>query len=153
TTTVHTYNAPVEDFSAIISGVQRLPNGNDLITFGVRGDMTEVTPAGVEVWKFVNPYTGFGTLGPEDPIPSLAFSDPLLGSLRTNFTFRAAHFPLGYTPQLVSTVAGRKLFYNRSAFDGNNASINASDDAAIATNKTAYLPGDGLATFNNVSSY
>jgi hypothetical protein len=50
-------------------------------------------------------------------------------------------------------VTARHVFYNRSAFDGNNASINTSDDAAIATDKTAYLPGDGLAGFNNVSSY
>jgi hypothetical protein len=52
-----------------------------------------------------------------------------------------------------SSVAGRKLFYNRSAFDGSNASINVSDDAAITTDKTAYLPGAGLAVFGNVSSY
>jgi hypothetical protein len=52
-----------------------------------------------------------------------------------------------------AAVAGRQLFYNRSAFDGNNASINVSDDAAIAIDKTAYLPGAGLAGFQNVSSY
>ncbi|MGD9722888.1 MAG: hypothetical protein AB7O59_22250 [Pirellulales bacterium] len=52
-----------------------------------------------------------------------------------------------------STVAGRQLFYNQSAFDGNSSAINAADDGAIAPDKTAYLPGDGLATFANVSSY
>ncbi|MGD9721697.1 MAG: beta strand repeat-containing protein [Pirellulales bacterium] len=50
-------------------------------------------------------------------------------------------------------VANRRLFYNQSVFDGNNASINASDDGAIAPDKTAYLPGAGLAVFENVSSY
>jgi hypothetical protein len=152
--TAWTYNAPVEDFSAIISGAQRLPNGNTLIDFGVRGDFTEVTPAGVEVWKYVNPYTGFGTLGPEDPIPPLIpGGDPLLGSLLINFTFQAHHVPAAFTPQLTSALTGRHLFYNRSSFDGDNASINISDDAAIAPDKTAYLPGDGLAGFQNLSSY
>jgi len=58
-----------------------------------------------------------------------------------------------------STVVGRHLFYNQSGtsaplrYDGNNAAINANDDLAIATNKSAYLPGSGPATFANVSSY
>jgi hypothetical protein len=54
---------------------------------------------------------------------------------------------------------GRKLFYNQSGtaspsrYDGNNAAINSLDDSAIATDKVAYLPGSGAATFANVSSY
>ena len=50
-------------------------------------------------------------------------------------------------------VVGRSLFYNGSTFDGGNAAIDAADDLAIATDKTAYLPGSGQATFASVSSY
>ena len=50
-------------------------------------------------------------------------------------------------------VVGRQLFYNQSTYDGNTAGISASDDNAIAIDKTAYLPGTGEATFANVSSY
>jgi hypothetical protein len=50
-----------------------------------------------------------------------------------------------------STVAGRHIFYNRSAFDGGNAAANAADDAAIA-DKQALLPG-GTAAFANYTSY
>ncbi len=50
-------------------------------------------------------------------------------------------------------VVGRYLFYNQSKFDGNNPAIGAADDAAIATDKVAYLADTGLATFANVSSY
>jgi hypothetical protein len=50
-------------------------------------------------------------------------------------------------------VTARRLFYNNSAFDGQNAAISAADDAAIASDKSAYLPGSGLAAFNNVTSY
>jgi hypothetical protein len=48
---------------------------------------------------------------------------------------------------------GNKLFYNRSKYDGGSAAINAADDGAIATDKSALLPGAGPATFANVSSY
>jgi len=51
------------------------------------------------------------------------------------------------------SVLGRMLFYNQSKFDGNNSAINAADDAAIATDKSAYLAGSGLANFSAVSSY
>jgi hypothetical protein len=57
-----------------------------------------------------------------------------------------------------SSFTGRRLFYNQSGtatrYDGNNLAINASDDLAIATDKTAYLwEAAGAATFANVSSY
>jgi hypothetical protein len=44
------------------------------------------------------------------------------------------------------------VFYNRSAFDGNNPAADVSDDSAIATDKVALLPG-GSATFANYTSY
>lgn len=45
-------------FSMIISGAQRLPNGNTLICSGVSGTVFEVTPKGETVWKYVNPGRG-----------------------------------------------------------------------------------------------
>jgi hypothetical protein len=51
-----------------------------------------------------------------------------------------------------ATIAGRRIFYNRSYFDGNNVAPNASDDSAIATDKAALLPGQ-KATFANYTSY
>ena len=50
------------------------------------------------------------------------------------------------------TVLGRHVFYNNSAFDGNDPAANSSDDNAIATDKTALLPGQ-TATFANYTSY
>ncbi len=50
-------------------------------------------------------------------------------------------------------ILGRELFYNHSLFDGNNAAITPADEAAIATDKTAYLPGAGTASLASVSSY
>jgi hypothetical protein len=54
----------------------------------------------------------------------------------------------------VSTTAGRHIFYNQSVWDGNSAAINpVNDNAAIATDKTPYLPGSGLATYSNITSF
>ncbi|MCE5269474.1 MAG: hypothetical protein LLG00_16480 [Planctomycetaceae bacterium] len=52
----------------------------------------------------------------------------------------------------VAAVVGRYIFYNNSYFDGNNPAANAQDDNAIATDKTALLPGN-KATFSNYTSY
>lgn len=43
-------------FSMNVSGCQRLPNGNTLITEGRSGRLFEVTREGEVVWEFINPY-------------------------------------------------------------------------------------------------
>lgn len=53
---------------------------------------------------------------------------------------------------IVATVQGRHIFYNHSAWDGNEAEANAADDAAIAPDKSALLPGQ-KASFANYTSY
>ncbi len=57
-----TYTAavPTSFFSNIISGVQRLPNGNTLVCEGVPGRFFEVDAAGATVWTYVNPVNGTG---------------------------------------------------------------------------------------------
>ncbi|MCH8816071.1 MAG: aryl-sulfate sulfotransferase, partial [Chloroflexi bacterium] len=68
---VWTYMAeePADFFSALISGVQRLPNGNTLIDEGNSGNFFEVTPDGQTVWRYVNPVTGDGPLPQGGTIP------------------------------------------------------------------------------------
>ena len=51
-----------------------------------------------------------------------------------------------------SKVVARHIFYNNSAFDGNDPAANVADDGAIAPDKTALLPGQ-TATFANYTSY
>ena len=51
-----------------------------------------------------------------------------------------------------ATVLDRHVFYNNSAFDGNDPAFNAADDAAIAPDKDPLLPGQ-TATFANYTSY
>ena len=52
---------------------------------------------------------------------------------------------------LKPTMIGSRVFYNRSAFDG-NAAANAADDAAIAPDKPPLRPGQ-TASFANYTSY
>jgi hypothetical protein len=61
--------------------------------------------------------------------------------------------PFFLRPPTPATVIGRRLFYNQSKFDGLSPELNASDDNAIAPDKSAYIAGSGPATFENISSY
>lgn len=55
---------PISFFSYHISGAERLPNGNTLITEGAPGRIFEVTPNGEIVWEYMNPFAGTGAGGP-----------------------------------------------------------------------------------------
>ncbi|HRZ57568.1 MAG TPA: hypothetical protein P5525_19185 [Candidatus Paceibacterota bacterium] len=68
--------------------------------------------------------------------------------------FASTQFTLTVTVNqtIAARVVGRHIFYNQSRWDERNAAANALDDAAIATDKTALLPGQ-TATFANYTSY
>ena len=51
-----------------------------------------------------------------------------------------------------AVVTNREIFYNNSAFDGNNPAASAADDNAIATDKEALRPGE-RGSFQNYTSY
>jgi hypothetical protein len=53
--TVWSYTAGAQFFSTNISGMQRLPNGNTLITEGAGGRAFEVTNDRQIVWEYMNP--------------------------------------------------------------------------------------------------
>lgn len=86
-------------------------------------------------------------------------ADNYLNIVLDTFTPDAADgiFPswgnVSITIQPTATVVGRHVFYNNSGYDGNDAGINSADDTAIATDKSAYLPGNGTATSDSVTSY
>jgi hypothetical protein len=71
------YEAPEREslFSFIISGAQRLSNGDTLICVGVAGRFLEVTRDGKTVWEYLNPFGGeiphsFGKAAPPRDGPS-----------------------------------------------------------------------------------
>ena len=76
--------------SRFASGVQRLPNGNTLITEGDPGRLIEVRPDGEVVWEFVNPKTRLGLIRQGDR------SDPNSATLDRNVLFRVRKYPPDY---------------------------------------------------------
>jgi outer membrane protein assembly factor BamB len=76
---VWSYDGP--NFYAMnISGAQRLPNGNTLITEGPSGRIFEVTVEGEIVWEYIHP----------------AF----VGARESNSVYRAYRVPYDWIPQL-----------------------------------------------------
>jgi arylsulfotransferase ASST len=67
-------------YSGYISGAQRLPNGNTLITEGADGRLFEVTPEYELVWEYVSPY--------------------FAKNYDTNMVYRSYRYPYEYIPQV-----------------------------------------------------
>jgi len=83
---------PQSFYSSLISGNQRLPNGNTLICEGMKGRVFEVTRDGEIVWEFVNPF-----FGPHAFAPKL--SGPQTSIIRwghLNAVFRAKRYTPNY---------------------------------------------------------
>lgn len=89
-----TYSLIETYLSYIISGAQRLPNGNTLICYGPSGTFSEVTPQGEEVWRYVNPVTDEGPIVQGDTM-----REP-----QKNWVFKVRRYPPDYP-----AFAGRDL--------------------------------------------
>jgi hypothetical protein len=77
---VWSYTAAGQFFSTNISGAQRLPNGNTLITEGADGRIFEVTSDQRIVWEYVNPL--------------------FVGARASNAVYRAYRLPYAWIPQI-----------------------------------------------------
>jgi hypothetical protein len=58
----------LEFYSFMVSGAQRLPNGNTLITEGASGRILEVTMGHVPVWEYISPWTVPSRFGPSPAV-------------------------------------------------------------------------------------
>ncbi|MBW2184074.1 MAG: aryl-sulfate sulfotransferase [Deltaproteobacteria bacterium] len=77
-------------YSNYISGAQRLPNGNTLITEGATGVITEVTRDLETVWEYVSPHLKTPAGGPGGTKPTAP----------TPKVYRAYRVPYEWVPQL-----------------------------------------------------
>jgi hypothetical protein len=95
---------PSEFYSELVSGVQRLPNGNTLICEGERGNFFEVTPNKDIIWNFsvsntilarnvfkirrypIN-YSGIGDLHQYNPNKPSKPEGPIVGKTSIKYTF------------------------------------------------------------------
>ncbi len=55
-------------FSFFVSGAERLPNGNTLVTDGAHGHLFEVTRSGETVWEYLSPFSFVSQFGPTPAI-------------------------------------------------------------------------------------
>jgi hypothetical protein len=55
-------------YSFMVSGAERMPNGNTFITEGASGRLFEVTPSGETVWEYVSPFGYHSAFGPTPAI-------------------------------------------------------------------------------------
>ena len=76
---------PTNLYSPLVSGSQRLPNGNTLICVGEGGQLREVGAGGAIVWEFKNPYV-------EEP----GEGEPRRGGPGPGSVFRALRVPLDH---------------------------------------------------------
>lgn len=88
----YTATPPTSFYSSSISGVQRLPNGNTLISAGVNGTFFEVTSSGETIWRYVNPVTNTGPLHWNDSIPR----DPNNTGTLANMVFKVHRYSPAY---------------------------------------------------------
>ena len=95
----YTAENPREFYAHVISGVQRLPNGNTLITDGPKGTVFQVTPDGTTVWKYISPILQGGTLLHQgDGIPIIHTEQTPYGPqhLLENELYRVEWYPPDY---------------------------------------------------------
>ena len=64
-----TWDIGTDMYATSISGVERLTNGNTLITYGPKGTFYEVNLDGETVWKYINPKVSSGELHQGESIP------------------------------------------------------------------------------------
>jgi hypothetical protein len=87
-------------YSAAISGVYRLPNGNTMICDGTHGTFYEVTQAGSVVWKYICPVVASGILTQGDTLPN----DPVREGEKYNSVFRIYKYPQDYAAFIGKTL-------------------------------------------------
>lgn len=110
-----TYKAPnpTDFFSNIISGAERLENGNTLICQGVGGRFFEIDEQGNIVWEYVNPVNDQG--------PMTQNTQP-----QKNDVFRCTRYAPGYSAFTGKTLAPQGYIETGSTFSCNlyPASVN-----------------------------
>ncbi len=120
-----TYKAanPTDFFSNIISGVQRLSNGNTLICEGVGGRFFEIDINNVIVWEYVNPVNDQGAMNQGE-------------TLSNNNVFRATKYAKSYAAFIGRDLTPKGYIESGSTFTCGDTNTNDCDIAAIFANET-----------------
>ena len=114
---------PTDFFSNIISGVQRLPNGNTLICEGVGGRFFEIDTNGTTVWEYINPVNGDGPMTQGDVATG-------------NNVFRCTRYAPDYAGLSGQTLTPQGYIEIGSTFTCETTSPSNCDIASIFANET-----------------
>ena len=82
--------------SSFVSNAQRLPNGNTLITEGMRGRLFQVTPSGDIVWEYQSPFEAPAIAG--EPEVQAATVPGVDRFSQTRLIYRAQAVPFAWVP-------------------------------------------------------
>ncbi|HIK59999.1 MAG TPA: hypothetical protein EYF98_04835 [Planctomycetes bacterium] len=115
------YQAPVPTsfYSSIISGAQRLPNGNTLVCSGTQEWFFEVTSSGSLVWEYNIPFTGTAN----------------------NNTFRAERYQLCDAPASYCVSSPNSMGGGAQIGWSGSASHSANDLSLSVSGSSASMPG------------
>lgn len=118
---------PTDFFSPIISGAQRLSNGNTLICSGRPGHIFEITPSNDIVWEYISPMVS-GLPGTNGDTIALA----------SNMVFRMYRYPTDYGAFTGRTlISGDYIELNADTTLCNLPSVGI-EDPALAPNVSLY---------------
>ncbi len=112
---------PKNFYSQIISGAERMPNGNTLICSGVQGLFFEVTPQKKTVWKYKNPVNA-----------NLVLSD---GANSNNQVFRASFYPSSFPAFKNKTLVGSRTIER-------NSQIYSCNSETVSPTVVKLMPGN-----------
>ncbi len=117
-----TYQAPnaTDFYSNIISGVQRLENGNTLICEGVGGRFFEIDTNGVIVWEYINPVNDLGPIL-QETIPT------------DNNVFRCIRYSPQYSAFEGEDLIPQGYIESGSSYDCDLYSLNILEESPIET--------------------
>ena len=120
---------PSDFYASILSGVQRLPNGNTLIADGPAGTIFQVTPDGKTAWKYIVPPHYRISLWQDADAPAwLTHEDPDGGRIIRNPVYRAYWYPPDYPGlQYLDIAPGAYLEDTPDLLDWARAALAAGD--------------------------
>ena len=127
----YTAETPADFYAPIISGAQRLPNGNTLVVDGTAGIIFQATPDGKAVWKYIVPHHYHISLWQDEGAPArLTHGKPNADSpqLIKNVVYRASwHSPNHPGLQALDLTPGARLEDYPDPLDWASAAIAAGD--------------------------
>ena len=143
---------PSSFYSSIISGTDRMPNGNTAIDEGTTGRQFEIDTNGNILWQWINPVNGTGTLTQGQPLSGTAVFK--IRRYPSDFSGFVGH-PLIPGPELEQFTSPKpvpdgSLTANRTAADGSvidiawDSTTCLSNDYNLLFGRLADLPLYGL---------